>query len=150
MEKIKLDPMRGHLVLYCKGHYNVSDVDFLVGLRRIWAIRCGIDFREDNKSSDEYIADELYRIFKMLNPKKSEYFMEILHKEIKNEFLYEGLGIMERFIMIYRNEISMIKVKDKNGKKWTNIIDLPKPKKQVFKRIVRGNGKYNDYKLIAA
>lgn len=146
----KLDSIQGHLVLYCKGHYKVANVDFLVGLRRIWAIRCGITYKEGDKSYDEYVSDELYRIFKMLNPKKAEYFMEIIHKEINNEFLYEGLGVLERLIMIYRNEIFMIQVKDKIGKKWTNIIDLPKPKKRVFKRIVSGNGKYNDYKLIAA
>ena len=150
IETIKIDTLQGHLVLYCKNHYDVKTVDFLVGLRRIWAIRCGFDYKDNDKSCDEYIANEFYRIFKQLNPRKAEYFFEILHKEINNNFRYENLNPIERLIWIYRNELMTIQIKEKIGNKWHNLIQLPKARKQVFKRIVRGNGKYEDYKLIAA
>lgn len=149
-EIITIDTLQGHLVLYCKNHYNVKNVDFLIGLRRIWAIRCGYNYRDNDKSCDRYIANEFYRIFKQLNPRKAEYFFEILHEEILNEWKYEGLNSLERLIMAYRNELMMIIIREKIGNKWHNLIQLPKVRKQVFKRIVRGNGKYDDYKLLVA
>ena len=51
---IQLENFEGHLVLYCKGWYSVKDVEFLVGLRRIWAVRCGFDVEHIDKSIDEY------------------------------------------------------------------------------------------------
>lgn len=143
---IELEKFEGHLVLYCKGWYSVKDVDFLTGLRRIWAIRCGFDVEHIDKSIDEYIANALYKTLKKLNPKKIEYLSELIHKEVSKTYLstYEGLSTIETLIMIYRSEIWAVSIKE-NGK---TIIKLPKPQKRLFKKIVKGKGEYNDYKNV--
>jgi len=143
----KLDKFQGHVVLYCKSHYSVKDVDFITGLQRIWAVRCGFDVGSINKSILEYIADDMYRVLQKTNPSKLEYLWQIIHKELsENTFIkqYEDLTSIERLIMVYQNEISMLQVKD-SGKV---LIELPKPQKQLFKRIVRGNGRFKDYELV--
>ena len=63
----------GHIILYCKGWYNVSNVDFIKGLQRIWAVRCGLDNRPNNGDfMNEYIADHLHEIFAKCRPTKDE------------------------------------------------------------------------------
>ena len=44
----------------------------------------------------------------------------------------------------------MLQVKEKpaQARRYKKLVDLPKSQKQLFKRIVRGNGKFNDYNLI--
>lgn len=139
-----LTNIQGHIVLFCKNHYKYTD--FFQAIRMLWCIRCGYDFEDYNKSSDAYIANELYKIFKLLNPKKADYFYEILHGNIANTYKYEGLTPIETLILEYRSEIIMIQVKEKVGKKWKTLVKLPKPKKRLFNRIFRGNGRYEDYK----
>lgn len=143
---VTLDSFEGHLVLYCKGHYAVNKVDFLTGLRRIWAVRCGFDVEHIDKSIDEYIANALYKIVKKVKPNKVEYLFELIHKEVSKTYLstYEGLNTIETLIMIYRSELWDTQVKDK-GK---TLIKLPKPQKRLFKKIVSGKGEYTDYKKV--
>lgn len=143
---ITLDNFEGHLVLYCKGHYSVNKVDFLTGLRRIWAVRCGFDVEHIDKSFDEYIANALYKIVKKVKPNKVEYLFELIHKEVSKTYLstYEGLNTIETLIMIYRNELWDAQVKDKNK----TTLKLPKPQKSLFKKIVGGKGEYTDYKKV--
>ena len=154
---ITLDNFEGHLILYCKGHYAVNKVDFLTGLRRIWAVRCGFDVEHIDKSIDEYIANALYRIVKKVKPNKVEYLFELIHKEVSKTYLstYEGLSTIEILIMIYRSELSEAQVRESKAKLsgkpmsgYTTLIKLPKPQKRLFKRIVSGKGEYNDYKLV--
>jgi hypothetical protein len=148
--KITLKSIEGHIILYCKGHYNVESVDFLTGLRRIWSIRCGYDYRKEDKSADRYIANELFSLFKLLSPKKAEYFHEILHYDLESwrATRYKDLTFLETLIMVYRSEIWNIQIKEKQKVKYSSLIKLPKPQKRLFKRIVKGKGDYNDYKLI--
>lgn len=143
---MELETFEGHILLYCKGHYQVKDVDFLIGLRRIWAVRCAFDFEYIDKSIDTYIANALYKILKKLEPNKIEYFFELIHNEVGKTYLstYEGLDTIETLIMFYRSHLWQTTVKE-NGKK---LIKLPKPQKRLFRGIVSGKDKYNDYKLV--
>lgn len=145
-----LDKFEGHIVLYCKGYYNLDNVRFIEGLQRIWAVRCGLDVEFANSHLNENIADALYRIMEKLIPNKLEYLWQIIHREVAKTYLsqYEGLSCIEKLIMIYRSNIMRIRIKEKVHKNYRTLIKLPKPKRQVFKRIVLGNGEFNDYKLI--
>ena len=139
---IKLDEFDGHIVLYCKGWYfqkNV-DIDFLVGLRRIWAIRCGYD---------EYIADRMFRIIAQTNPNIDlVHFQRRLHSEMAKDYLstYQGLNTIEKLIKFYRSELLCLSIRDYKKV----LVKLPKVKKRVFFKIIKGNGEYNDYKLITS
>jgi len=147
MKPIEIKGIRGHMILLCKGHYKYQNI--LEAFRMIWAIRCGYDYEFAKKNQvDRYIADELYELLKLTDPKKIEYFHELLHKELQDTYKSEELTPLERIILIYRSYLSMVQIKEKVGKKYKYLIKLPKPKKQVFNRILRGNGKYEDYKLI--
>jgi len=150
----------GHIILYCKGHYNLESVDFIVGLQRIWAVRCGLSFEHINNSLNEYIANHLHEIFAKCSPKKLPYFHQILYKGLCDEWAYKGLTPIERVIMVLRLELMHLKIKE-TCKKWKDsplevqvekrnktLIKLPKPQKKLFKRIVSGKGEYNDYKLV--
>jgi hypothetical protein len=144
---IKLEEFDGHIVLYCKGWYYQEDVDFLLGLRRIWAIRCGYDYEENDKSADEYIADRMFKIIVQTNPNLDfVHFQKRLHNELSKDYLstYKGLNTIEKLIKIYRSEIMMLQIRD--DKKV--LVKLPKEKKRVFSRILKGKGEYKDYKLI--
>lgn len=143
---IQLENFEGHLVLYCKGWYSSKDVDFLTGVRRIWAVRCGFDVEHIDRSIDEYIANALYKTLKKVAPQKIEYLFEIMHKEVSKDYLdyYKNLTHIETLIKFYKDELSYIQVKEKH--KW--LVKLPKPQKRLFKRIVSGKGNYNDYKLV--
>jgi len=148
---IKLDEFDGHIVLYCKGWYfqkNI-DIDFLVGLRRIWAIRCGYDCRENDKSADEYIADRMFKIIAQTNPNIDlVHFQRRLHSEMAKDYLstYQGLNTLEKLIKFYRSELLCLTIRE--DKKV--LVKLPKVKKRIFFKIIKGNGEYNDYKLITS
>ena len=149
MKPLEIKAIEGHVVLYCKGHYSFAGNDWLVGIRRIWATRWGLlNEHTEDKGADEYIANELFKLFKLLNPVKAEYFHEIMHKEICDNFRYEGLNSLERLILLYRSEIQMVQIREKRGKRYYFLVKLPNPKKKVFERILKGKGEYNDYKLI--
>lgn len=135
----------GHLVLYCKRHYHIDSVDFFVGLRRIWAIRCGYDYKDGDSRADRYIADHLCDIIKLSMPKIFESLYEKVHHELTYDWKYEGMTMMERLIFIYAMRVMEMKIRD--GK--LILVNLPKSKKQILKRIVRGNGRYKDYELIS-
>jgi len=143
---IKLENFEGHLILYCKGWYSYKDVDFLTGLRRIWAVRCGFNVEDIDKSIDEYIANALYKTLKKLEHRKIEYLFEIIHKEVSKTYLstYENLNTIETLIMIYKSELWQVQIKEKNK----FLVKLPKPQKRLFKRIISGKAEYNDYKLM--
>lgn len=146
---IKLDEFDGHIVLYCKGWYYQDNVDFLVGLRRIWAFRCRYDYEEDDKSIDQYIANRLYQIILETTPNIDLINFQIrVHSELAKDYLnmYQGLSSIERLIKIYKSELLCLTIVE--NKKV--LIDLPKVKKRVFSRILKGKGEYNDYKLITS
>ena len=136
---IQLENFEGHILLYCKGNYQVKDVDFLVGLRRIWACRCGFNVEHIDRSIDEYIANALYKLLKKLEPHKIDYLFELIHKEVSKTYLsyYEGLSTIETLIMIYRSHLWQVTVRE-NGK---TLIKL-KPQKRLFKRELIKKEKY--------
>lgn len=145
----------GHIILYCKGHYNLKEVDFITGLQRIWAVRCGISVEQIRPSMNEYIADKLHEIFAKCSPQKLNYFHQILNKGLCDDWSYKGLSAIERVIMIYRNELSQLKIRESKAKisgkpmsGYVTLIKLPKPQKRLFKKIVKGKGEYNDYKNV--
>ena len=73
---------------------------------------------------------------------------ELIHEEISQDLKFINYFSLEKIISIYCSEIADIQIKQKENDKWTILIKLPKPMKQVFNRIFRGNSKYEDYWLI--
>lgn len=144
---LELKGFDGHIVLYCKNHYKYPK-GFIAGLRMIWAIRCGYDYNEKDIFANRNIADKLYSILRDLIPNGMTHLQERIHEDIVTPWRYEGLSPLEKLISIYCSEIMNIQVKDKVGEKYIAFIKLPKPNKRVFNRILRGNGKYQDYYLI--
>jgi len=147
MKEIK--GFQGHIILYCKLHYTVQNVSFLQGIRRIWALRCGLDQEHTEKGqADRYIANELYSLIQIMIPEKLTYFHEIMHQELENDFKFEGLNALERLILIYRSEIMSIQIKEKLGEDYVSIIQLPEPNQPLFEKIIAGRAEYLDYKLV--
>jgi len=150
---IKLEKFQGHIVLYCKGHYQGNNVDFVKGLQRIWAIRCGCEQELINDSANEYIADEMYKIIETTIPKKIPYLIPRMHKTLASRPLFftdDNLSAIEKIIKFYKSEIMMLKVRVRaEGKKrHSTLVKLPKPQKRLFKKIVKGEGEYSDYNLV--
>ena len=138
-----------HIILYCKGVYNSKNIDFFEGLRKIWAIRCGYDYKNTNKDVDIYIANNMYEIISQCMPNKLPYIMEIIHREVGNQVFYkpQNMTPIQAIIWEYRSLLCTMQIRERiNGqKRWKWIIKLPKPKKQIFNRILRGNGNFKDY-----
>lgn len=144
---IQLKGFQGHMLLYCKRHYSMDN--FLLGLRRIWALRCGLDnIHTENGQADRYIANALYDLLKIVAPEKLGYFHEILHSEMTNELLYNGLKPIERLIIIYANELAFAQIRKKIDGNYVPIIQLPEPNQPLFERIISGKAEYSDYKLV--
>ena len=147
-ENAKVSTIQGHILLYCKSHYEVKDVTFIEGLKRIWAIKCGYAYDEKDNSSLSYIADELYTIIYQICDIDFIDFPTKIHKMlvISND---ETPPIV-KLIIYYRYILAFLPIANFTSK--TNRtkapIKLPTPKKKVFKRILKGKGVYSDYKLI--
>jgi hypothetical protein len=147
---INLDPIKGHIVLYCKGWYKHED--FFDGLKRIWAVRCGYDYEHTDSRTLEYIADEMFNIlWEVSSPERIKHIMRNVHRGLipflKSE---EKLTPIEALIHQYGIHLSNLQIKetDKESGKRHTLVKLPKPQKRVFNRILRGNGRYKDYELI--
>jgi hypothetical protein len=59
---------------------------------------------------------------------------------------YQGLNTLEKLIKFYRSELLCLTIRE--DKKV--LVKLPKVKKRIFFKIIKGNGEYNDYKLITS
>lgn len=141
----------GHIILYCKGHYSVKDVDFLIGLRRIWAVRCGLSVEDIDNKIDEYIADRMYLIIQQVKPNSLKDIWQIIHKDLADNWHWNGrenLTPIQKIIWIYRDIIWRLQISKKGVKNYKRLIKLPKPQKRLFKKIVSGKAEYNDYKLV--
>lgn len=139
--------IEGHIILLCKNHYKIKE-GLVESLKMIWAIRCGYEYDKKDNSSLRYIMNELYTI---LLPTITDHsrFQDQLHDYITS-WVYKDFTLEERVIKFYCSQISNLKVKEKiSDNKWQILINLPKPKKILFNRILRGNGRYEDYKLIS-
>jgi hypothetical protein len=145
-----LSTFDGHLVLWCKGHYSANaDVDMLDELKRIWAIRCGLDFEHVDNYSYEYIANRMYKILVACEPRKEKYIHEIIHKELTSSIGYSNnLTPIQKLVYIYRSQIMQLQIFEINGEDKTTLIDLPTLQPEIFKRITNGGGEYGDYDKI--
>ena len=152
-ENAKVDTIQGHIILYCKSHYQVKDVSFIEGLKRIWAIRCGYDYEEKDNSMLEYIANDLFNIIYQTYDIDIIDFQKKLHKELCNTFYRtkNTVYLIEKIIHYYKHYLAFLKVNeyDKETGITTNILKLPSPNKELFKRILKGNGVSSDYNLIS-
>ena len=147
-----MNNIKGHIILYCKGHYYSEGISFITGLQRIWAVRCGYGIDCIDRDSLEYIADELFNILIEINPNLDIVrFQKRLHNEISKTYLdrWKGLSTIEQLIMFYSSEIMQVEVRKYIGNnRYKNLIKLPTKKARLFKRILEGNFSYEDSKLI--
>lgn len=141
---IKLETFQGHIVLYCKTHYKFKD--FFDGLKRIWAIRCGYDYEHTSSDVMRYIANDMYSIIALTQPKKLEHLMQIIHHEVTNQAFYkpQNMTPIEAIVWEYRSVLCNLQIKDGNK----TLVYLPKPQRRIFNRILNGNGHFSDYDLI--
>ena len=146
MNQLEYKGFDGHIVLYCKNHYNHSN-NMLEDLKKIWAIRCGYPYRENDNSMVVNIINSLY-IIVLPTITDNRHFQEQLHDHLL-KYLYNKFTIADNMLLFYMGKISNIQIKDKlPNNKWITLVTLPKPNKRVFNRILRGNGRYDDYKLL--
>jgi hypothetical protein len=145
-----LSTFDGHLVLWCKGHYTAEkEVSLFDELKRIWAIRCGLDFEHVDNYSFEYIANRLYKILVACEPQKEKYIHELIHKELTSSIGYpDNLTPIQKLIWINRSQIGALQIYDINGQDKKTLIDLPNSQFEIFKRITNGGGEYGDYDKI--
>lgn len=163
---IKLETFQGHIVLLCKGHYinkKNDNNDFFENLKKIWSVRCGYDYNPNDNRVLEYIADDMFEIIcncKRINSEeKIKYFMDVLHKAVADNngawWKPKEMSPIKTLIWEYRTLILHLQVNNvietegrKKHKITIPIVKLPKPMKQVFYRILNGNGRFKDYDKI--
>ena len=149
-QNAEITPIQGHVILYCKFHYHVDNVSRIEGLKRLWASRCSYDYNENDNSCLEYIADDLFDIICTISNFNIVEFQKQLHKAMYNYYRDEKETIMERIINFYIFQLAYITVAEYNpiSRKTKMLLNLPKPKKKLFRKIISGKGDYNDYKLL--
>ena len=144
-ETVKLETFDGHIVLLCKGWYNDPKTDFFDEIKRLWAVRCGIEARYISGSFYEYIANHMFEILLSCEPERMKYFHQIIHKEISGGFFKpENMTAIQKLIWEYRSAIHNLKIKTDEKV----LVELPKPQKRIINRIIRGGGVYGDYQLL--
>ena len=137
---IELTKSEGHIVLACKGWYDVKDVNMVESLGRLQAAFCGWSGKEHG-ISHEYVADKLFNILRKC--KSDDYMQHMaynMHKWLVQgwwTYSEEGreLSAIDKLIIFYRSEICNLKIKDDNK----IIIKLPKAKKRAAKHIIKGD-----------
>lgn len=150
---ITLEKFQKHIVLYCKGQYNIPEGDkgFFEGLKMIWAIRCGYDYEQTSKDTLTYIANDMYSIISKCLPHKLPQLMDNLHREINWSISKpDNMLPIEAIIWEYRSILSNMQIREKpNGKKrYQWIVYLGKTQPQLFNRILNGKGEYKDYEKV--
>jgi hypothetical protein len=146
--KIKYQGFDGHIILICKCWYDSKvTISLIKKLKLVWAIRCGYEYKEEDNSCLQHIANSLYKIL-FPTIKSHLIFQEKLHHHLVSWRIKE-LTPIEKLIYFYGAELSFLRIKERteNGK-YNTLIELPKPNKRVFNRIFNGNGRYSDYYLI--
>jgi hypothetical protein len=146
-ETVKLTPIQGHLILLCKGHYKYEDL--FDALKKIWAIRCGWDWNLARNDTYTYIANDLFEILSLCKNLDVNITMENIHRSINDSLgKPENLLPIQALIWEYRCQLSNIKVRETNENgEYYDLITLPESNKELFERIIKGEGKYDDYKL---
>lgn len=152
---IILEKFQKHIVLYCKGQYDIPEGDkgFFEGLKMIWAIRCGYDYELTSNDTLTYIANDMYSIISKCMPEKLPFLMDQIHRGI-NPFISftkpENMTPIEAIIWEYRSILSNMQIREKpeGKKKYQWLVKLDNKQPQLFNRILRGNGKYKDYEKV--
>ena len=149
-ENAEITPIQGHIILYCKFHYDADGVSRIEGLKRLWAARCAYDYDEQDNSCLEYIANDLFKIICTISNFSIIEFQKELHKATYNYYRDEEDTIMERIVNYYIFQLAYITVAEYNpiSGRTKMLLNLPKPKKRLFKKIISGKGDYNDYKQL--
>lgn len=145
--RVDLEVFQGHIVLLCKGHYDY-DCDFFEAIGRIWAIRCGWDYEHFTDDTYEYIADDMYNIILQCFPDNLRHIQRNIHKNLTWSIgRPKDLTPIKALIWEYRSVISGMQIKEKpEGRmNYRFMVKLPRPKRNIFNRILRGDGKYKDY-----
>lgn len=150
---IKLEKFQKHIVLYCKGQYNIPEGNkgFFEGLKMIWAIRCGFHYEYTSKDTLTYVANDMYEIISICLPHKLSDMMNNLHREINWSIgRPENLIPIEAIIWEYRRILSNMQVRERpEGKKrYQWLIKLDNKQPRLFNRILMGNGEYEDYRKV--
>ena len=130
----------GHIILYLKGQYIVDGVTCFEGLRNIWAVRCAMNQNSgfNKRKFDESIANRLFSILRLIDPKKMPYIHEILHRDLVRIHSQKETPI-EKIILCYINYIIEAPV---------NLIEFPIQQEDLFQRIISGNALKGDYELV--
>lgn len=147
---VTLEKFQGHIVLLCKMHYKYEDI--FQALKKIWAIRCGYDYKDAGDDVYAYIAIDMYKIIKLCEPNRFDHYMDSILREIsfKGFSKPKDMTPIQAIIWEFRSILCNLQIKEKDSKgKYITLIKLPKPMKMVFNRILRGNGRYKDYDLIS-
>ena len=145
---ISITPIQGRIILYCKGHYKYDD--FFEGLKMIWAIRCGYNYKYTSKDTLTYIANDMFEIIMKCKPNKIEFFMDKIHRNINDNLFFtpKNLSPIEALVWEYRSILCTLQIKEKINKNYKTLIKIPSKKESTMNRILKGKGKYNDYELI--
>ncbi len=133
---IEVDNLDGHLILACKGWYDVKGVSAIDALGRIQAGFCGWSAVKHGVPK-EALCDRLYKIINKCSRKEPVHLQEQLHRWMLNgwwKFSDPEMNDMDKLIYFYRSEIHNLKIKN-DGKR---LIKLPKPQKRAAKKIIAG------------
>ena len=148
-ETVKLTPIQGHLIFLCKGIYKYDDL--FDALKKLWAIRCGWDWQLAKNDTYTYIANDLFELMMLCKGLDINVSMEQIHRDINESWVGKPANMLpiQALIWEYKRILSQVQVKDtlKNGE-FYDLVTLPEPNNELFERIFKGEGHYEDYKLI--
>ena len=144
-QNVTLTPIQGHIILYCKLHYGVDGVSFIDGFKRLWAVKC----KSNDDDMLDYIANYLFEIICIVSDFDAVEFQKRLHLSLF-EYNPRKKSAIELIISFYIFQLANLKIAKYNpiSGKTKMLLSLPKPKKRLFKRILKGKGDYNDYNLL--
>ena len=144
-QNVTLTPFQGHIIVYCKLHYGGDDVSFIDGFKRLWAVKC----KSNDDDMLDYIANYLFTIICIVSDFDAVEFQKRLHLSLF-EYNPRKKSAIELIISFYIFQLANLKIAKYNpiSGKTKMLINLPKTKKRVFKRILEGKGDYNDYNLL--
>jgi hypothetical protein len=98
--------------------------------------------------------DIILKCKKLNNIKEVKNLMDTIHKGVSDDFSIgltkpKNMSPIKSLIWEYRKIIFNLRINktDSFGIK-TTLVPLPKVQKEIFERILKGEGKYDDYELI--
>lgn len=139
----KIENSDGHIILACKGHYDVEDVDSILALKRILSCMCGWSHDEHGMVQDKDLSNRLYKI--ILNvygdvPHRMEIVQSEIHNSLSNGYFGHDIKPTLIPIFTYIGHLTLLEIKE-GGK---TLIQLPKSRPDVFKRVVKGEYPYDE------